>query len=86
MKNGLDIDEDGTKRYYLNGKLHRLDGPAITYKHGNKVWYQNGLLHREDGPACEFANGDKHWYYQDEYINCNSQEEFEKLIKLKIFW
>ena len=29
MKNGLHIDEDGTKRWYLNDKLHRTDGPAI---------------------------------------------------------
>jgi hypothetical protein len=28
MKQGLSIDEDGDKEWYLNGELHRVDGPA----------------------------------------------------------
>jgi hypothetical protein len=55
-------DEDGTLRYYLNGKLHREDGPAIEYGNGDKFWYINGKRHREDGPAVEYDNGDKYWY------------------------
>jgi hypothetical protein len=26
--------------YYLNDKLHRLDGPAIEYSNGGKEWFQ----------------------------------------------
>ena len=26
--------------YYLNNKLHRLDGPAIDYFDGTKFWYK----------------------------------------------
>ena len=33
---------DGTKSWYLNGKLHREDGPAIECADGNKFWYLNG--------------------------------------------
>jgi hypothetical protein len=40
-------------KWYLNGNLHRKDGPAIEYANGEKHWYLNGLLHRGDGPACE---------------------------------
>jgi hypothetical protein len=49
---------------YINedGKLHRLDGPAVEWKYGNKSWYINGMLHREDGPARESITGNKCWY------------------------
>lgn len=54
------------KKWFLNGKLHRVDGPAVTNK---KIvcYYLNGELHRVDGPAiiddmCEkwFLNGKLH--------------------------
>ena len=72
--------------YYLNNKLHRIDGPAKEYISGSKYWYQNGKCHRIDGPAVEYSNGEKYWFYEGEEINCKSQEEFERLIKLKLFW
>ena len=51
-------------------------------------WYDKplGKLHRVDGPACEWANGGKYWYYHGTKLDCSSQEEFEKLLKLKAFW
>jgi hypothetical protein len=48
--------------WYLNGKLHREDGPALEWADGGKSWYLNGNLHREDGPALEYDNGDKAWW------------------------
>jgi hypothetical protein len=30
------------KKYYLNGKLHRVDGPAIEYPCGFKEYYLYG--------------------------------------------
>ena len=62
MKNGLIIDEYGTKRYYLNDQLHRVDGPAIEYVDGSMEWHLNGKRHRVDGPAVEKANGTRYWY------------------------
>ncbi|MFA5024128.1 MAG: hypothetical protein WC523_04190 [Patescibacteria group bacterium] len=56
------VYNDGSKEWYLNGKCHREDGPAIECANGTKEWYINSLHHREDGPACEYANGDKYWY------------------------
>ena len=56
------IDESGLKRWYVNGKLHRSDGPAVEYASGTKHWYVNGLRHREDGPAVEYADGYNAWY------------------------
>jgi hypothetical protein len=61
----LKIEQDGTKCWFLNDKLHREDGPAIEYANGTKHWYLNGKLHREDGPAVEYANGGKRWYLND---------------------
>ena len=42
-KDGLNIDSNGTKRWYLNNQLHRTDGPAIEYYNGYKYWYINGV-------------------------------------------
>ena len=57
------IYSNGSKKWYQNGKLHRLDGPAVEQFDGTKVWYQNGQLHRLDGPAVEYPNGDKSWWF-----------------------
>jgi hypothetical protein len=56
------IDACGTKRWRLNGKPHREDGPAIEYQDGRKVWMQFGNYHRIGGPALEWADGTKMWY------------------------
>ena len=32
----------GEKQWYLNDKLHRLDGPAVEYSDGTKLWWVNG--------------------------------------------
>jgi hypothetical protein len=48
--------------WYKEGKLHRIDGPAIEYKNGTKFWYLKGLRHREDGPAVEYSDGRKEWF------------------------
>ena len=52
----------GSKEWYLNGKLHREDGPAVEGAYGSKYWYLNGQRHREDGPAIEDADGSKYWW------------------------
>src|ERR1700677_2010702 len=92
MEDGLklqgepEIDSVGTKEWYLNGKWHREDGPAIEYTNGDKEWYLNGKWHREDGPAIEYADGTKKWYLDNKRIDVKSQEEFLRLMKLKAFW
>lgn len=64
----------------------------------NQYWCAtiNGLkvLHKEDGPAVIFdkeyiewygENKKYQWWYMGEQIECSSQEEFERLLKLKAF-
>ena len=36
------IYSDGTKKWFLKGKLHRKGGPAIEYPDGTCEWYENG--------------------------------------------
>jgi endo-1,4-beta-mannosidase len=59
------VYSNGTKSWYLNGKRHREDGPAVEGSDGSKCWYLNDKLHREDGPAVEWSNGYKCWYLND---------------------
>jgi hypothetical protein len=73
---------DGVTYWYLNGKLHREDGPAADFASGTKFWYLHGKRHREDGPANQFANGAKWWYLDDVRL---TEEEFTKKIKNKKF-
>jgi hypothetical protein len=62
----LYIDRYGNRRWYLNGVLHRIDGPACELIEGGKYWYLSGRLHREDGPAVELVGGNKGWYLNGE--------------------
>jgi hypothetical protein len=38
---------DGDKFWYLNGKRHREDGPAVKYADGDKSWYLNDKEYTE---------------------------------------
>jgi len=70
---------NGDKFWYLNGELHRIDGPAIEYASGDKEWYLNGKYHRIDGPALEYTNGDKAWYIDDiEYTEADFNKKMAK--------
>jgi len=57
------VHGNGDKHWYLYGKLHRTDGPAVEYADGAKFWWFDGKLHRTDGPAVEYANGAKFWWF-----------------------
>ena len=37
-----ETDGNGDKYWYLNGNLHRTDGPALELINGDKHWYLNG--------------------------------------------
>jgi hypothetical protein len=39
---------DGYKEWYLNGVLHRTDGPAIECADGYKEWFLNGTRLTKD--------------------------------------
>ena len=42
------IDDDGNKFFYMNGKFHNENGPAIIYANGIKNWYLDGICYTEN--------------------------------------
>jgi hypothetical protein len=58
----VEVDFDGTIKWFLNGKQHREDGPAIEFTDGTKFWFVNDYCHRVDGPAIEWNTGICCWY------------------------
>lgn len=91
--NGLRHREDGPaiirnrgrrKEWFIKGARHRADGPAIK-DHQGQFWYTEGKCHRLEGPALMYNNNYSAWYYKGQKIECKSQEEFNKKIKLLAF-
>jgi hypothetical protein len=58
----LFVDVYGNKTWYVNGKFHRLDGPAIECANGTKQWWVDGKFHRLDGPASIRVDGTERWW------------------------
>jgi hypothetical protein len=54
---------DGAWTWFLDDKIHRVDGPAVIRDAGTKEWYINGMRHRADGAAIEYSNGLRSWYF-----------------------
>jgi hypothetical protein len=70
----LEINQYGDKGWYLNGSLHREDGPAAENADGYKGWFINGKLHRVDGPAVEYSGS----IYKSWYLNGNRYDSKEE--------
>ena len=56
----VEVDTNGTKCWYLNGKFHREDGPAVERTDGTKSWYLGGkpLTEQEHKEATTKATCD----------------------------
>ena len=75
----IKVDDYG-KRWYLDGKCHREDGPAVEYTDGTKLWYLDGKLNRTDGPAVEYDDGTKEWYLNDvQYTEAEWRKQTQKV-------
>lgn len=82
------------QEYMINGKGHRDSGPSFEcyYENGQKeeeVYMINGKYHRTDGPAHTQWESDgkktEFYFFNDEAIECSSDEEFKKIVKLIAF-
>lgn len=62
----------GVKEWYLNGKRHREDGPAIEYPDGSKEWWENGIRIKTEW----VGDGGKLWWEEKEEKDAR-REEFE---------
>ena len=72
-----------------NHLYHRGDDlPAIELIDGYRAWFWHGERHRTAGPARIYHNrtDEKEWWVNGERIYCKTQEEFEKLMRMKAFW
>lgn len=56
------IRDDGRREWWLDGKRHRDDGPAVEHPSRTRWWWRNGELHRDNEPAVEHADGKRYWY------------------------
>jgi len=45
MQPTMTTDTDGTQIWYLNGLLHREDGPAFIGADGSQEWWLNGKIY-----------------------------------------
>ena len=77
----VEVYPNGHKHWYLNGKRHREDGPAVDSASGSKYWFLNDKRHREDGPAIEHTDGSKSWYLNDKKY---TKQEFNEKMNPKV--
>jgi len=75
------VDDAGTTSWWLDGKRHRVDGPAYEDASGSKEWYLHGKRHRVDGPAHEYADGSKHWYLDGKEL---TESQWLEAVKPKV--
>ena len=60
----MENPKDGTKIWFIDGKYHRENGPAIESGDGPKQWYIHGMRHCKDGPAY-IGKFETKWYQYD---------------------
>ncbi len=73
--------------YFIAGKIHREDGPAIEWTNGTKEWYWMGKLHRDgDLPAVECKNGHKEWYQHGSSHRDNDLPAIIRSYGVKEWW
>ena len=58
----FEAKDGSSKTWFVNGKQHREDGPAIENANGSFCWLKNGQIHREDGPAVLTNTNKMMWY------------------------
>ena len=52
------VHDDGGRTWFLNGKRHREDGPAVERADGTKAWFLNGeKLTEAEFKKCTACSG-----------------------------
>jgi len=73
----------GYEAWYINGQLHRLDGPSIINNDGSTMWYKDNKLHCESGPAASWPRQNLYEYYL-EGIQYSPEEFNLKMLEKKL--
>src|ERR1035437_7996560 len=77
--------------FFLYVSEKKRGGGRFFIRNSYEEWYHNGKLHRLDGPATQWRDksgtmrDNNLWYYNGKQIECKTQQEFERLIKLIAF-
>lgn len=71
VKDGWLISSTKFRSHYLDGQLHRLDGPAVISTIGSpnefyEAWYKFGRRHRISGPAVVY-NDYREWHFEGQF-------------------
>lgn len=75
---------NGNTTWYLDGRKHREDGPAIQHKFYPCRWYYKGKLHRIGGPAIEEGtHTNAEYYIHGERFTKENYYLFIDLMKLR---
>ncbi len=75
------IRANGSKEWFVNGKMHREDGPAIENSNGYKCYVVNGNIHNLKGPAVVGANGETEYWVNGREL---SKQDFYNLDVVKM--
>jgi hypothetical protein len=58
--------KDKRKEWWVNGQLHRTEGPAIIWENGREKWFCQGKCHRIGGPAIKYEFGGEEWWLHNQ--------------------
>jgi hypothetical protein len=83
MNNTNDLENNEMEDYH-----HKVSYPGNSIISVPHISYYDadGWYHRISGPAIKCVDGQKWWYLHGKKVECNSQEEFARLLKMKVFW
>ena len=73
MKNDGKHITNGFEEWYVNGKLHRVDGPAVTWPRGtsgkNTFWYWRDEIFHPDDFNESWPDDKKAWWMRAKLNN-----------------
>jgi hypothetical protein len=62
--------------------INNIKYDIVYYPSGYIMYYKNDIIHRTDGPAVDHFVY-KEWWVDSKRINCQSNEEFLKMMKYR---
>lgn len=82
----MKTNEPPTTAWWVNGKRHRIGGPAYENGLGDVEWFVDNVRHREDGPAVTRVNGTKAtktWWINGILLTPTEVKEHKKKLAVK---
>jgi hypothetical protein len=81
------IYSNGTKLWYLHGKLNSVNDQPSRITHEKKEWFHNDVLHRIGGPAVVYRKNTRiEWYFQGNLHSQNDQPSVEIKVNGRREW